>query len=190
MTKKKILVVLGHPSEKSLNRSLADSYVEGAKERHDVRKLYLADLTFDPILREGYRGSQPFEEDLKKAQEDITWADHLVFVYPIWWGSVPALMKGFFDRTLIPGFAFKYVEGKPVKLLEGKTGSLIMTTGGPKFMYKTFGKIMNAPLTFGLMKFCGIKPKGQKFFCSITKVKDKRAKEIFEPAKWMGRKGF
>ena len=106
---KRILVILGHPAQDSLCGALAQAYVKGAEAAgHEVRSLALGSLRFDPILREGYNCIQPLEPDLLAAQEAITWAQHLVFVYPIWWGSIPALLKGFFDRVLLPGFAFRF----------------------------------------------------------------------------------
>jgi|SRR3989304_5289898 len=86
---------------------LAEAYIEGAKAAGaDIKQLYLGELKFDPILWHGYKEIQELEEDLKMAQEFILWAEHLVFVYPTWWGTIPALLKGFIDRTFLPGFAF------------------------------------------------------------------------------------
>ena len=78
----------------------------GARSKdHVVRELKLGELAFDPILHEGYEQSQVLEPDLLEAQRQIHWAEHLVFVYPVWWGGLPALLQGFFDRALQPGFA-------------------------------------------------------------------------------------
>lgn len=90
------------------------------------------------VLHDGYNQVQLLEPDLVQAQADITWAEHLAFVYPIWWGGIPALMKGFFDRIFLPGFAFKYREGKafPDKLLKGKTAHLLVTMDTPPWYYK------------------------------------------------------
>ncbi|MFW5761753.1 MAG: NAD(P)H-dependent oxidoreductase [Cyclobacteriaceae bacterium] len=78
---------------------------------HEVRTQCLGDLSFDPILWKGYKEIQELEPDLKYAQECIKWSDKWVIIYPIWWGSVPALLKGFMDRTLYSGFAYKYHKG-------------------------------------------------------------------------------
>jgi putative NADPH-quinone reductase len=91
----RILVILGHPSNASLCSALADTYTHAAKiAGHEVRVLRLGDLTFDPILHDGYQQIQPLEPDLLSAQSDILWATHLTFVFPIWWGGIPALLKG------------------------------------------------------------------------------------------------
>ena len=72
-------------------------------------------------------------------QEDIAWADHLVFSFPIWWSAEPAILKGFLDRTLTPGFAYRYIGAKSQGLLEGKTAALIVTSRAPSFIYRLFG---------------------------------------------------
>lgn len=76
-----------------------------------MEEIRLRDLKFNPILEYGYRKRTELESDLLDSQKKILWADHIVWIYPVWWGSVPALLKGFLDRVLIPGFAFKKREG-------------------------------------------------------------------------------
>lgn len=130
----KILVILGHPRVKSYCGALADAYVHGARSRKaTVRYVKLADLKFDAVGAYDYRGAPPMEKDLVKMQKLIQWAEHIVFVYPTWWGSAPALLKGFLDRILTPGFAFKYrANGLGWhKLLKGRSARVITTTGGP-----------------------------------------------------------
>ena len=161
MMSKRVLVVLGHPSTDSFCGALADSYVEAAiGASHDVRVLRLGELCFNPVLHEGYKQTQTLEQDLLNAQADMTWAEHLVWVYPIWWGGIPALMKGFFDRALLPGFAFKYRKGKafPEKLLNGRTAHLLVTMDTPPWYYKW---VYHMPGLHQVRKttlaFCGIK---------------------------------
>lgn len=158
---KKILVILGHPNESSLNGALADAYCQGARQSgYEVRRLNLGDLKFDPILWEGYAKIQKLEPDLLKAQELLTWADHLVFVYPNWWGTAPALLKGFFDRLLLPGFAFKYRQNSPFwdKLLSGRTAHLLVTMDTPSWYYRLF---FHSPghqaMKHTILGFCGVK---------------------------------
>src|ERR1035438_5649049 len=104
-----ILIILGHPARKrqSLSEALANAYKEGAIESgHEVCLSKVADKQFDPILHEGYGEEQAAEPDIIEAQEKIRWADHLVFVYPLWEYMIPALLKGFLERTLtrdLPG---------------------------------------------------------------------------------------
>ena len=186
------LVILGHPSEKSLNKAIADSYVKGAKDAgFQVREISLSRLKFDPILHEGYNKRQELEKDLVQAQKDIVWADHLVFVYPTWWGSVPALLKGFIDRVFLPGFAFKMKEGKliPEKLLEGKSARLIVTAGGPRWFYVVMGHSGNRLMRTFTLNFCGIKPVKTTLFGKIKKNMDKKEiKKILKKTEEIGGK--
>lgn len=161
--KKKILVINGHSSKTSLCGALSEKYALGAQSSgHEIHVMHLSDLKFDPILHKGYQEIQPLEPDLVEAQKKITWADHIVVVYPIWWSSIPALLKGFFDRTFLPGFAFQYQPGKTfwARLLKGRTGEIILTTDAPTWWNKW---ILKDPAIHmvkkGTLEFCGIKVK-------------------------------
>ncbi len=126
----KIFIIIGHPGKERLSHRLADSYARGAREvGAEVRVCLLGELKFDPILHDGYAKVQELEPDLQKAKEDILWADHIVTVYPLWWGGFPALMKGFIDRVFLPGSFFKFEKGHlfPRKLLKGKSGRIMIT---------------------------------------------------------------
>ncbi|CAN5141838.1 hypothetical protein BH09BAC4_BH09BAC4_13980 [soil metagenome] len=129
-----IYVLLAHPDEDSFNGQIAEAYYENAtKKGHVVRYQKLANMTFDPILRKGYNVNQAVELDLMNARQNIRWCDKWVIIYPVWWGNVPALLKGFIDRTLTPGFAFNYHADDPFwdKLLTGRTAELIATSDAP-----------------------------------------------------------
>ena len=158
----RILVILGHPSITSFCSALADTYIHRAKiTGHEVRVLRLGDLAFDPILHHGYTQAQPLELDLLSAQSDILWATHLTLVFPIWWGGIPALMKGFIDRIFLPGFAFKYRAGKafPDKLLRGRTAHLLVTLDTPPWYYRWFYRMPGVhQMRKTTLAFCGIKP--------------------------------
>ncbi|CAI8770783.1 NAD(P)H dehydrogenase (quinone) [Pseudomonas sp. IT-232MI5] len=159
---KRILLILGHPSGTSFCAALAERYVQSAIDAgHEVRQLRLGELDFDPVLREGYRQIQALEEALSVAQSDILWAEHLTLVYPIWWGGIPALLKGFFDRVFLPGFAFKYRKGKafPDKLLKGRTAHLLVTMDTPPWYYRWFYRMPGLhQVRKTTLEFCGIKP--------------------------------
>lgn len=159
---KKVLIILGHPDQGSLCGSLAQSYKEGALEAGvEVREIFLGELDFEINLKKGYKEIQPLEPGLIAAQESIKWADHLVWVYPTWWGTYPALMKGFLDRVLLPGFAFKYRENSPWwdKYLTGRTARLIITLDAPVFYnWLMYGSANQKALKKATLQFCGIKP--------------------------------
>ena len=129
----KKLVILGHPDRASFCGHLADTYVAAARAAgHEVSLMALGELEFDPVLRLGYKQIQPLEPDLLQLQEAIREAQQLVFIYPNWWGSMPALLKGMFDRLLLPGFAFHYQSPDAIRwqrLLSGRTAQAIVTMG-------------------------------------------------------------
>ncbi|MBI2045700.1 NAD(P)H-dependent oxidoreductase [Candidatus Pacearchaeota archaeon] len=188
---KKILVIMGHPSKNSFSRALADYYIEGAGKNFEVKSIFLSDIKFNPILIDGYSEKQKLEPDLIDAQEKIKWAEHILIIYPIWWTAPPAILKGFIERVFLPGFAFRYEKGGKVnKLLNGKTASLIMTTGGRRLWYFLFGWIMNKPMSIGTLGFCGIKTKKQLFISEVRKVEYERANRIFRNLRRLGEKGF
>lgn len=168
---RKILLILGHPSADSFCGHLADAYLTGAGEAGcEVRQLRLGELAFDPILHEGYRKVQPLEPDLCKAQQDILWAEHLVFVYPTWWGAMPALLKGFIDRVFLPGFAFRYREGSKLwdRLLAGRSAHLLVTMDTPPWYYRwVFRRPGHQQMKRTILEFSGIKPVKVSSFGSI-----------------------
>lgn len=191
MKHKKILIINGHPSKDSLSEALANAYTQSAMySGADVRRINIRDLKFDPILHEGYKKIQSLEVDLKKVQNNLVWAEHLVFIYPIWWGTMPALVKGFIDRVFLPGFAFKYTKnsGFPERYFKGKTARVINTSGGPKLYYMFVNpnkKIMKKPV----LGFVGIKNVKFTHFGSMgKKLSQKRAKSIFGKVKKLGKK--
>ncbi|VVM73685.1 hypothetical protein PS631_01947 [Pseudomonas fluorescens] len=159
---KRILVILGHPAADSFCAALGQAYILAAGEAgHAVRILDLPKATFDPVLHHGYRQIQPLEPDLRQAQEDILWAEQLVFVFPIWLGATPALLKGFFDRTFLPGFAFKYREDSPFpeQLLKGRTAHLLVTMDTPPWYYRWVYRMPGLhQMRKTTLAFCGIKP--------------------------------
>ena len=154
------LLVLAHPRRDSLCGALFDACAEGAREAGvECRELILSEMQFDPNVHAISPEQQPLEPDLVRAQRDIEWAEHMVFVYPTWWGTFPALLKGFLDRVLTPGFAFRHVTSdRWDKLLAGRTADLITTMATPplvyRFIYRAPGRQALARATLG---YCGIR---------------------------------
>ncbi len=140
---KKILIINGHPNKESFNLGLSEAYKKGAKESgNEVKEILIGELEFTPNLEFGYQKRTELEPDLLKSWEKIKWAEHIVWVYPVWWGFMPAILKGFLDRLFLPGFAFEYKENsiKWDKLLKGKTAHIINTMDYPTWYYKWFIK--------------------------------------------------
>ncbi|NCC99610.1 MAG: flavodoxin family protein [Bacteroidia bacterium] len=159
---KKILIINGHPDSESFCYDLAISYKNGAELTNaDCKLVNLFDLKFDLNLHYGYRKRTELEPDLLKIQQDILDSDHLVFVYPTWWGTYPAILKGFIDRVFLPKFAFKYRENSLLwdKLLTAKSARLIVTMDTPKWYYSLIYKNPgHNSMKKGILEFCGIKP--------------------------------
>ncbi len=168
-----VLVILGHPRKDSFCNALADAYTKGAVQiGAEIKRLDLSDLQFNLNVTRESPESQPAEEDLVMAKEAILWADHLVFVYPVWWGTMPALLKGFLDRVFVPGFAFyELAQDDYKKLLVGKTAQLLITMDTPVWIYKLFIK---APSTHAMkvatLQFCGVSPVRTLYFSPVKHV--------------------
>lgn len=189
---KKVLIIQGNPIANSYGSQLAEVYARGAAESGaEVRELVLAELEFDLNLSGGYKGKQPLEPDLQKAQELISWADHLVFVYPNWWGGMPALLKGFIDRVFLPGFAFKYRKNSPLpeQLLKGKTARLIVTMDSPYVYYRFYlGQPGHQMMKHSILKFCGVGSVRATNITQLRKMPEAARKQWLERVHRMGRK--
>lgn len=187
-----ILVIIGHPDPESFCSALSRAYIEGAASKSDqIRTIDLSQIAFDPNLKYGYRKRMELEDELKEAQELIRWADHLVFVYPTWWGTMPAILKGFFDRVFLPGFAYQYRKDSPLwdKLLAGKSAHLIVTMDTPawynRWIYRHAGhRVMKR----NILNFCGIKPVRVTEITPVTSSSENVRMKWLEKVKRLGSK--
>lgn len=189
---KKILIILGHPDTSSLNGAIADSYEKSAKAaKHKVKRLNLGELKFDPILHHGYNQIQKPEPDLLQAQKYIKWSNHIVFIYPTWWGTMPAVMKGFIDRAILPGFAFNYTGPNTWRRhLKGRSARIITTMGGISVFYRLICSPGIKTLKYAFLLFCGISPNRVTIFGAIRKsTSSKRIEKILKKIKKMGARG-
>lgn len=174
--------------------ALAKAYAEGARGAgHEVREIHVASLDFDPILWRAYLEIQQLEPDLLKAQEDILWANHVVFAFPIWWGVPPALLKGFIDRVFHPSFAFKYATKDSVfqtRLLGGRSARLICTMDSPAWYYRF---AMGAPgirmMERSLLHFCGIRPVRTSLIGSVRFSSPRRREAWLRKQRRLGAEG-
>ena len=159
---KRITVILGHPDTSSFCGALANRYVETAQRAgHEVQLFRLGEITFDPVLRHGYHQRQALEPGLEAIREAISWAEHLVFVYPIWWGAMPAILKGMFDRIFLPGYAFKYRQDSVWwdRLLSGRSAHVIATMDTPPWYFRLFyTRPGHHQIRKTILEFCGIRP--------------------------------
>ncbi|MDO8742472.1 MAG: NAD(P)H-dependent oxidoreductase [bacterium] len=157
---KKVFILLGHPDKDSFNCTLANEYQKGAEEAgHEVRRMNVSDMQFDPVLHHGYRLIQELEPDLLSFQENMRWCEHFVVLYPSWWSTMPALLKGLFDRVWLPGFAYQFTsEFSWKKLLKGRSATMFVTSDTiPLIQRLMFGDTTNE-LKKGILWFAGFGP--------------------------------
>ncbi|MBQ3359867.1 MAG: NAD(P)H-dependent oxidoreductase [Microbacterium sp.] len=149
------LVIDGHPYAESLTASLAQRYATG---HGDACVLALRDLDFDPHLRFGYRQRMTLEPDLLDAKQALAEAQTIVIATPLWWGSAPALLKGFFDRALLPQQEYRYSpQGLPIGLLTAPHGRLLLLADTPWYAAPFTGLPAQRQVVRNTMRFCGIR---------------------------------
>ena len=161
MKQKRIVIICGHPDHETFTGSVLNAYERAATEAgHTVSRFNLGQMKFNPILLKGYKEIQPLEPDLIALQTAILECEHLVIAYPNWWTTMPALLKGLFDRFWLPGFAFNF--NKQTKKIEqhlaGRTAHVFVLSGthSPFKTWWRFGDFTNE-LQYGILEFAGIK---------------------------------
>ncbi len=170
MQTKKILVLDGHPGKSSLSRTFAQTYADAAiAQGHEVRMVHLSDLQFDHDFGQGnYEDYKPLEPVLEQVLQDFEWSDHLVLATPMWWGGLPAKLKGLIDRAFIPGRTFDTRNttkiGFPAPMLTGRTARVILTSDTPGwFMRLIYRQALLRQLRDQILGFVGFKP--TRFTC-------------------------
>ena len=163
MPDKRITIIDGHPDPDRARfvHALSDSYAAGAEAAgHEVRRIEVAALRFALLGTRSDWEKGPAPGDIAAAQDAISWAEHLVILYPLWLGDIPALLKGFFEQTLRPGFAFRPQDGGlPLKGLKGRTARIVVTMGMPALFYRFyFGAHSLRSLERNILGFVGISP--------------------------------
>jgi len=188
---RRIHLLNAHPHGPSFCRALADAYQKGAEAAGaEVRRTDLASLAFDPVLHGGYHVRQPLEPDLERTLEDLRWAGHLAWATPVWWGSVPALFKGWMDRVLLPGIAFRYHANDPFwdRLLYGRTGRLIVTMDTPRwFFWLVYGDPALRQVKRTTLEFSGVGPVRTLIAAEVRKASDAKRARWLAAAEAAGR---
>lgn len=189
---KKILVINGHPDGRPERfcAALADAYADGATAAgHQVRKRQLASVRF-PMLtsREAFEKDLP-PTDIKHVQDDITWAEHIVIVHPLWLGGPPALLKGMLEQVFRYGFAL----GKPgsdqgMGLLGGRSARMIVTMGMPSPVYRlVFGAFGVRAIERGVLLISGIRPIRRTLVGNVEGMNERERLEMLEKVSNLGR---
>ena len=161
---KRILIIDGHPDSRTGRyvHALAKAYFDGAQVGgHEVQSIIVSETEF-PLLRTGedFQSGEPPAE-IRRCQELIRWAEHVVILFPLWLGSMPALLKGFLEQALRPGFAFAEGAGHglPRRLLSGRSARIIVTMGMPALFYRWYFRAHSLKsLQRNILRFCGFRP--------------------------------
>ncbi len=182
------LVVFAHPNPKSFGKGILDTVVKASEEKGAaVKARDLYELGFDPILKPSdfvafKEGKVP--EDIAAEQEIIRWADVITFIYPVWWTSLPAILKGYVDRVFSYGFAYEYIDGAPNGLLKGKKALLFSTTGTPDELYAANGMHASMKQTTdqGIFNFSGMEEVSHTFFGAVPYVSEEVRSDYLQKA--------
>jgi len=172
---KNILIIVAHPKKESFSFAMADKYQEvSLAQGHSVEVLDLYRCEHQqPFFSYESANNLQTTEAMRYYQTKITNADEIVFVFPYWWGSFPAILKNFFDWNLSKDFAFKYVNSRPKGLLDNKTVKVFTTTGAPKFIYAITGANRRLKNMFKeqIVTFCGMKLESFNIYGSVDTSK-------------------
>jgi NAD(P)H dehydrogenase (quinone) len=185
-----IAIVVGNPMRDSYSEALGQAYLRGAQSGgHEAKLFMLARMNFDAILREGYRREQPLEPDLVAARQALKASDHLVFVFPLWCGDMPALMKGFIERVLQPDLLA--IQGSHDRaswsILKGKSARIIMTMGMPGWFYWWyFGAHALKLLKRNILHFTGVSPVRSTVYGMVVGVGDDKRKQWLREVEALG----
>ena len=186
----KIMIVVGHPHADSYCAALGEAYRRGAEAGgHDAKLFLLAEMSFDAILREGYRREQELEPDLVTARQALLASDHLVFVFPLWCGDMPAILKGFIERVLQPDLLAIHAAGYKAdwNVLKGKSARVIMTMDMPGWFYRWyFGAHALKLLRRNILHFTGVTPVRSTIHGMIEAVSDGTRQEWLSEAEALG----
>lgn len=190
---RKVLIIDGHPLAESFCCQLVKSYTQGLYEcKIEVQNIVLREINELAILTAEHYKNPILKNTIKNLQEKVNWANHLVFIYPTWWGGPPALLKAFLDFLFTDGWAFLNLPSKRNKhlpLLKGKTGRVITTMDTPAWYYRLiyFSPGTNL-IKKTLLEYCGIKPVKITILGSIDKVEPRTRQKWISTLKKMGKK--
>jgi NAD(P)H dehydrogenase (quinone) len=188
---RKIMILIGHSQEGSFCAALGNAYKKGAEESgHKVQLFNLSQMTFDPILREGFRREQPLEPDLRAAYEALAACEHLVLIFPLWCGDMPAILKGFLERVLQPDLVARQNSENAMNwnIFKNKTARIIMTMGMPVSVYRFWyrGHALKL-LTRNILHFVGIKPVRHTLFGMLGTSKPEKRERWIREVEILGR---
>ena len=182
----KSLIVTAHPSIKGFTHRIAKAYAN-AKGDSEIMNLY-DEKWQQPFLQFEDMRHFPDNETRNRIQSKIAEAKELVFVFPLWWGTMPAILKNFFDQNFTSGFAFRYHNGKPRGLLKGKTARIFVTCDAPKWMYGIFFFPFFITISLFTLRFCGVKVVSKTIFDEKRKADEKKLTEWIQKVEKMAKR--
>lgn len=190
---KRIAIIQGHPdqSKQRYCRAIAAAYEKGAiAAGHTVETIDVAALTF-PFLRTKKEYEQDAPKGVRKAQDVMKRADHLVIIFPLWLGDMPALLKAFLEQSFRPGFAYGGMDGRfPKPLLKGKSARIFVTMGMPAPIYRLYFRAHGLKnLRRNILGFCGIAPIRDTLIGMVEAKASKARVTWLSRAEALGRKG-
>lgn len=189
----RVLIVYAHPNASSFNHAMLEHCQRGLQEGgHEVRVKDLYAEDFNPVLRArdlGLLQQGVLPEKIRREQEDLLWANGLVFIYPLWWFDRPAILKGWFDHVLTNGIAFEYSKEGVKGLLEHQRALVLITAGGDEeFFRKTNAEqLIYRPVTDGTLAFCGLKDVRHRIYYNVPALSDEERSAILAEVATMGR---
>ncbi|WP_330463638.1 NAD(P)H-dependent oxidoreductase [Metamycoplasma gateae] len=178
-----VYLIMAHPTKESFNNSLAEAYEAKLKTLgKNVKKINLIDLELNPILIKNNQDEKQLNI-IKEEQEKIKWADEIVFFYPLWWGSIPALLKGYIDNVFQSGFAFSYRKDGSGwdKLLKNKIVRVFSTCDAPSWFITTIYKNTDfRMIKTAISWFTGMKLKQAKRIDKLYKHNKEEREQIIK----------
>lgn len=182
-----ILYVNGHPDSGSFHAAIRDAYASGVDTtKNTLHILNLGEEDFDPVLRYGYRKHMEEDPFIARSQQEVLWADHIVFAYPIWWGQMPSVMSGWQARVFTPAVAFSYTSKFSTdKRLAPRTADIIVTSRTPRYLWGIAGIGGTKLLTDNLFMLTGIRTKKKLVLSGMGMHNDdeKRRAEFLDKVK-------
>jgi putative NADPH-quinone reductase len=184
---KRIAIIQGHPDPRGrhLGHALAQAYAKGAEQAgNEIKIIEVASLQFSFIRSKEEWETGVAPDAIRDAQRTIGWADHLVILYPLWLGSMPALLKAFLEHVFRPEAAIaKSEDGKSwKKLLTGKSARIVVTMGMPAFVYRWYFRAHSLKsLERNILQFSGVRPIKASLF-GLIEARSEAARE-----KWLAR---
>ncbi|MDR0385009.1 MAG: NAD(P)H-dependent oxidoreductase [Prevotellaceae bacterium] len=182
----KYLIILAHPNPASFTDSLVNALHDNLVNRgQEVKIRNLYEIGFNPVLSAddfSAFADNRVPKDIEIEQEYVKWSDHIIFAFPVWWGGMPAIMKGYIDRVFSEGFAYEYVADGSKGLLSPRKGSVICSTGAYSEEYGKVHDAMNVISGEVIFDFTGIEVCKQLFYGGVPSVSDEVRKSYIQDA--------